>query len=152
MYSKEELKELKTEFWESFAIFCELQPNLQHRKPMWILYDTKVKDVELKFDIYRKGVQVALEISHRIEDERLAMFERIGWHKATLENGFNENKVEWELIYTLDNGKQVSRILIERTGLDFHRRHHWGELFHFMADNMLRLETNFLEIKDFLID
>ena len=28
MYSKEELKNLKLEFWESFAAFCEVQPNL----------------------------------------------------------------------------------------------------------------------------
>ena len=26
MYSKEELKNLKLEFWESFAAFCEVQP------------------------------------------------------------------------------------------------------------------------------
>ena len=26
MYSKDELKNLKLEFWESFAAFCEVQP------------------------------------------------------------------------------------------------------------------------------
>ena len=29
MYSKEELKNLKLEFWESFAAFCEVQPYLR---------------------------------------------------------------------------------------------------------------------------
>ena len=43
MYSKDELKNLKLEFWESFAAFCEVQPYLRGRKKTWVLYDTKVK-------------------------------------------------------------------------------------------------------------
>ena len=45
MYSKEELKQLKTEFWNSFAAYCEVQPYLRNRRKMWMLYDTKVKGV-----------------------------------------------------------------------------------------------------------
>ena len=41
MYSKEELKNLKLEFWESFAAFCEVQPYLRGRKKIWTLYDGK---------------------------------------------------------------------------------------------------------------
>ena len=37
MYSKEELKNLKLEFWESFAAFCEVQPYLRGRKKIWTL-------------------------------------------------------------------------------------------------------------------
>ena len=58
MYSKEELKNLKLEFWESFAAFCEVQPYLRGRKKIWTLYDTKVKGVELKFDANRQGAYV----------------------------------------------------------------------------------------------
>ena len=39
MYSKDELKNLKLEFWESFAAFCEVQPYLRGRKKTWVLYD-----------------------------------------------------------------------------------------------------------------
>ncbi|MDD2797007.1 MAG: DUF4268 domain-containing protein [Bacteroidales bacterium] len=152
MYSKEELKQLKTEFWESFAAFCEVQPNLRNRKPLWILYDTKIKGVELKFDLSRNNVLVALEINHRAEDERIEMFERIIWHKETLEKGFAKGTIEWKILEELAYGKQVSRIIIAKEGLDFHKRADWGELFRFMSDNMLQLETNFLEIKDFLMD
>jgi len=53
MYSKEELKRLKVEFWESFAAFCEVQPKLRNRKKIWTLYNTKVRGVELKFDATR---------------------------------------------------------------------------------------------------
>lgn len=55
MYTKDELRELKIAFWESFAAYCEVQPYLQGRKKIWILYDTKIKGVELKFDATRNG-------------------------------------------------------------------------------------------------
>lgn len=90
MYSKEELKNLKLEFWESFAAFCEVQPYLRGRKKIWTLYDTKVKGVELKFDANRQGAYVILEVNHRSEDLRLEMFERLTWYKETLEQDFPE--------------------------------------------------------------
>ncbi len=152
MYSKEELRNLKTELWESFAAFCDVQPFLRGRKPMWMLYDTKVKGVELKFDISRKGAIVALEINHRGEEDRLEMYERIGWYKETLEKDFPGNELIWELVYELENGKQVSRIFVEKTGIDFHRRAHWGDFFRFMADNMYLLERNFNEFCEYLRD
>ena len=79
MYSKDELKNLKLEFWESFAAYCEVQPYLRGRKKIWILYDTKVKGVELKFDISRSGAYVILEVNHRSEEFRLEMYERLTW-------------------------------------------------------------------------
>ena len=83
MYTKDELRELKIAFWESFAAYCEVQPYLQGRKKIWILYDTKIKGVELKFDATRNGAYVILEINHRQEDLRLEMFEKLSWYKET---------------------------------------------------------------------
>ena len=68
MYSKDELKKLKVEFWESFAAYCEVQPYLRRRRKMWVLYNTKVKGMELKFDVNRNGAYVILEVNHRQED------------------------------------------------------------------------------------
>ena len=71
MYSTEELKRLKLEFWESFAAFCEVQPYLRRRRKIWTLYNTKVKGVELKFDANRKGAYVILEVNHLNDSDRL---------------------------------------------------------------------------------
>ena len=88
MYSKDELKSLKKEFWESFASYCEVQPYLRRRRKMWVLYNTKVKGVELKFDATRDGAFVILEVNHRQEDQRLEMYEKLTWYKDNLEKDF----------------------------------------------------------------
>lgn len=149
MYSKDELKNLKLEFWESFAAFCEVQPYLRGRKKIWTLYDTKVKGVELKFDATREGAYVILEVNHRGEEARLEMFERLTWYKDTLEMDFPEG-LTWDICFVRDTGKQVARIYTSKSGIDFHRRQDWGEFFSFMASQMYLLERNFMSIAEYL--
>lgn len=149
MYSKDELKNLKLEFWESFAAFCEVQPYLRGRKKMWTLYDTKVKGVELKFDATRDGAFIILEVNHRGEEARLEMFERLTWYKDTLEMDFPEGLI-WDICFVRDTGKQVARIYTSKSGIDFHRRQDWGEFFSFMASQMYLLERNFMSIAEYL--
>lgn len=149
MYSKDELKNLKLEFWESFAAFCEVQPYLRGRKKTWVLYDTKVKGVELKFDATREGAFVILEVNHRSEEARLEMFERLTWYKDTLETDFPEG-LTWDICFVRDTGKQVVRIYTAKSGIDFHRRQDWGEFFSFMASQMYLLERNFMSIAEYL--
>ena len=149
MYSKDELKNLKLEFWESFAAFCEVQPYLRGRKKIWTWYDTKVKGVELKFDATREGAFVILEVNHRGEEARLEMFERLTWYKDTLETDFPEG-LTWDICFVRDTGKQVARIYTSKSGIDFHRRQDWGEFFSFMASQMYLLERNFMSIAEYL--
>lgn len=149
MYSKDELKNLKLEFWESFAAFCEVQPYLRGRKKTWTLYDTKVKGVELKFDANREGAYVILEVNHRREDLRLEMFEKLTWYKDTLERDFPEGLI-WDICFVRETGKEVARIYTAKEGMDLHRREDWGLFFSFMARRMYLLERNFMEIAAYL--
>lgn len=149
MYSKDELKKLKIEFWESFAVYCEVQPYLRRRRKMWTLYNTKVKGVELKFDANRKGAYVILEVNHRQEEERLEMYERLTWYKETLEMDFPDGLI-WDCCFVRETGNEVARIYVAKEGLDLHRREHWGDFFSFMARQMYLLERNFMSIAEYL--
>ena len=149
MYSKDELKKLKIEFWESFAAYCEVQPYLRRRRKMWTLYNTKVKGVELKFDANRKGAYVILEVNHRQEEERLKMYERLTWYKETLEKDFPDGLI-WDCCFVRETGNEVARIYVAKEGLDLHRREHWGDFFSFMARQMYLLERNFMSIAEYL--
>lgn len=143
------MKNLKREFWESFAAYCEVQPYLRRRRKIWTLYNTKVKCVELKFDANRDGAYVILEVNHRNEADRLEMFERLTWYKEILEKDFPDGLI-WDICYIRENGEQVARIYVAKEGIDIHRREHWGEFFTFMARQMYLLERNFMGIAEYL--
>jgi len=149
MYSREEAKKLRKDFWILFGKRCEIVPELQYRKKKWMLYDTKISGVDLKFDIDRFEAWVMIEVNAKDEDRRLEIFETLQKYRIILEEGF-ENGLEWELCYTRELGEEVCRIYVMQDGFDIHRQNQWPDIYNFFIENMLKLEQNFLEIRDLL--
>jgi hypothetical protein len=149
MYSKEELKQLKKEFWEGFGTYCSLVPALKRRKSKFMLYNTKMKGVELKFDATRSGASVILEINLSNASQRLEKFEKFVLHKSTMEKQFPQGLI-WNSAYIRECGTEVSRIYIEKTDIDLHRRIQWLEFYKFMTDEMIKLEKAFKIVKEII--
>ena len=142
MYSKEESQRIKREFWVAFA---EKYP----RK--WVLYDTKIKDFSFKFFVDNKKAQVLIDIEHRSDEKRKAYFEKIEALKNILEEEFVQDLV-YEKNYTLESGKTISRIWVEKTGLGFSNRNNWDAIFDFFFEKMNALEMFYLEYDEFIKD
>lgn len=146
MYSKEELKQLKTEFWEGFGTYCSQIPALKRRKSKFMLYNTKMKGVEMKFDALRTGVFVILEFNHHDPKKRMEKYEQFEQYKTIIEKQFPEGLI-WDMAYIRECGSEVSRIYTQKLGLDFHRRFQWMECYEFMSGEMLKLEKAFIKVK-----
>jgi len=142
MYSKQESQQLKREFWVAFA---EKYP----RK--WVLYDTKIKDFSFKFYVDNKKAQVLIDIEHRNDDKRIAYFEKLEALKNILEEEFITDLV-FEKNYTLESGKTISRIWVEKSGVGFSNRNNWETIFDFFFEKMNALEMFYLEYDDFIKD
>lgn len=142
MYSKQENQRLKQEFWVGFA---EKYP----RK--WVLYDTKIKDFSFKFYVDNKKAQVSIEIESRNQDIRYAYFEKLEALKNIIEEEFLKDLV-YEKDYTLENGKTISKIWIEKLGITVSNRNYWDEIFDFFFEKMNALELFYLEYDEFIKD
>ena len=149
MYSKEESKQLSKEFWIVFARRCEIVPELMYRKKKWILYDTGLGGIDLKFEVTRKEAIVMIEINSRQEERRLEIFETLQKYCLLLEEGFAE-PLTWDFCFERESGQEVCRIYSQLPGVDFHQQMQWPTIFNFLIDNMLILETNFMDIKEAL--
>ena len=147
MYSKDEAKLLRKEFWIVFARRCEIIPELRFRKKKWVLYDTGLSGIDLKFDVTRKEAIVMIEINCREEERRLEIFETMQKYRLLLEAGFDEPLI-WDFCVIRESGQEVCRIYKSLPNVDFHRQNQWPDIFNFFIDNMLILENNFMEIKD----
>ena len=142
MYSKQETQQLKKEFWINFS---EKYP----RK--WVLYDTKIKDFSFKFYVDNKKAQVSIDIEHRNEEKRVAYFEKIEALKNILEEEFIPDLV-YQKNFTLDNGKTISRIWVEKTGIAVSNRNDWDDVFYFFNEKMNAFELFYLEYDEFIKD
>ena len=142
MYSKEETQRLKREFWVASA---EKYP----RK--WVLYDTKIKDFSFKFYVDNKKAQVLIDIEHRSDEKRIAYFEKLEALRNILEEDFIKDLI-FEKDYTLESGKTISRIWVEKLGVGVSNRNYWDEIFDFYNEKMNALELFYLEYDDFIKD
>lgn len=142
MYSKEETQRLKREFWVAFA---EKHP----RK--WVLYDTKIKDFSFKFYVDNKKAQVLIDIEHRNDEKRNIYFEKLESLKSILEDDFVKDLV-FEKNFVLENGKTISRIWVEKSGVSVSNRKYWDEIFDFFNEKMHAVEMFYLEYGDYIRD
>ena len=142
MYSKEENQKLKREFWVTFS---EKYP----RK--WVLYDTKIKDFSFKFYVENTKAQVQIDIEHRNEIKRIQYFEKLESLKNILEEEFISDLV-FVKNFSLENGKTISRIWVEKLNVSVSNKKYWDEIFAFFNEKMSALELFYLEYDEFIKD
>ncbi len=148
MYSKEEKKELILEFWRKLGNRTRKIPGQRGRIKVWIGEKTGIRGINLKFDVSRDKIGVALEISNKNEERRLTLYEKLEATKRIFESEFGEPLI-WDFAYERDNGAIVCRVYTEMKG-DYLVPEQWPNIFNFMIDKMLRMEKAFTEVADFL--
>lgn len=141
MFSKEEAAQIKKEFWIAFG---------KSFPRKWILYDTKIKDFSFKFSADKKRAEVSLDIEIKDEIFRNAYYEKIWSLEDLLKDYVGE--FQKEEFYTLENGKIISRIWVEKTGVSIFNKNSWREIFVFFVEKMDGFERFFYDFEDFIKD
>ncbi|MFK7782598.1 DUF4268 domain-containing protein [Psychroserpens sp.] len=142
MFSKEESRQIRQEFWTSFG---------KSFPRKWILYDTKIKGFSFKFHFDKKTALVALDLEDDLEN-RIKNWEKLQSLKSILlENYLPEAVFEEE--YHLDNGKEISRVhvLLEQK-VSIHNKNSWQDVMVFFNTTMNTFESFFNDFEDILKD
>ena len=114
------------------------------------MYDTKIKDFSFKFSADNKKAEVSLDIEMKDELFRNAYYEKI-WSLETI-LGEHIGDFQKDEFYTLDNGKVISRIWAEKTGVSIFNKASWRDIFEFFIEKMDGFERFYLEYEDFIKD
>lgn len=145
MYSKDEAKQLMTDFWNGFSNYSHCQ-SVRLKQPVeWMFYKTGIKGLELKFDLDCKWIRSVIEVNARSATRCADIYNELLKYAPILESDLPE-KLHWTDDCKLATGKSVMRAYCERTDLNFHDRSVWPELYRFMFDTMFALQTNFCDI------
>ncbi len=151
MYSKEEKKQLITDFWKGFGAYARAHNSDKQVGNPDLFRKTGIKGVELKFDLSALSVMVTIEINLRGEIGRQEKYERLCQYRVILEQDFVAGLV-WDPQYVRESGQLVCRIYRRLDSVNFHNRDKWPEIFAFMATNGTLLRRNLMEIKDLITD
>jgi hypothetical protein len=140
MFSKEESRLLREEFWTSFG---------KSFPRKWILYNTKLKGFTFKFHFDTKSALVALDLEDDLEN-RINYWEKLTALKSILTEEFLPNAI-FEEAYILENGKEISRIYVPlNQKVSIHNKNTWQKTMEFFNENMSLFEAFFEEYKDIL--
>lgn len=140
MFSREESKKIRQEFWTSFG---------KNYPRKWLLYNTRIKDFSLKFTFTRRIAEVSIDLDATDEIMRLYYFEKLQSLQNILKEEFLPDVVFAEA-YELENGKFISRVYVTREGVNIHNKKDWPEVQEWLAAKMEALESFFLENRDFI--
>ena len=140
MFSKEESKLLREEFWTSFG---------KSFPKKWILYDTKIKGLSFKFHFDNRSALVALDLEDHLEN-RINYWEKLQSLKSILITDFLPNAI-FEEIYYLENGKEISRIYVPlNEKVSIHNKNSWQTVMEFFNKKMALFEDFYLEYQDII--
>lgn len=149
MYSKEEAKAIRQEFWDRFTSISVRKRISAGLPGKWMLNHTGIRALNLRFHVDRHVAQVGIDLETRNMDKRLELYEKLEAVRQRLEEAMGES-LTWELEYIRENGKSVSRIYLEIEGVDIYDRQTWTEAHRFMLEKMIKLEQFYREYQDYL--
>lgn len=145
MFSKEESRRLRENFWTSFG---------KSFPRKWILYDTKIKGLSFKFHFDTSSALVALDLEEvpmaiGIEN-RILYWEKLQSLKSILIKEFLPEAI-FDKVYSLENGKELSRIYVKLEQIvSIHNKNTWLMVMEFFNENMPLFEDFFNEYEDVL--
>ncbi|TNJ42149.1 DUF4268 domain-containing protein [Tamlana fucoidanivorans] len=140
MFSKEESRLLRQEFWTSFG---------KSFPRKWILYDTKLKGLSFKFHFDTKKALVALDLEDDLE-YRIKHWEKLVALQSILQEHYLP-EAHYEEAYILENHKEISRIYVPlEQKVSVHNKNTWRDVMEFFNHTMSRFESFFEEYKDII--
>lgn len=140
MFSKEESRQLRENFWISFG---------KSFPRKWLLYNTKIKGLSLKFYFDTKKAFISLDLEDDLEN-RINCWEKLVALKGNLHDEYLPEAIYEEEFY-LENGKEISRIYVPLDEkVSIHNKKSWQTVMVFFSTNMSLLEAFFEEYKDII--
>lgn len=140
MFSKEESKQLRQEFWTSFG---------KSFPKKWILYNTKVKGLVFRFHFDLQKAMISMDVEHSDLEARIELWEKIFSLKAIIKEEYLPQAL-FEDYFLLENGKEISRVYIELKEVSIHNKNTWQETMVFLNNNMISFENFFCEYEAIL--
>lgn len=138
MFSKEESKRIRQEFWTSFG---------KSFPRKWILYNTKLKGFSFKFYFDTKQAYVSLDVEGDLEN-RIKVWETLIALKPILKDDYLPEAI-YEETCILENGKDISRISVKLgNNVSIHNKETWQETMVFFNESMSKFEDFFVEYED----
>jgi hypothetical protein len=139
MFTREQASLIKQEFWTTLGKYMRPVLSVEGKKINWINYHTGVKNIHFRMDADQYSAIVYISIQHADPEIQELYFEQFLELKDLFHNEM-QDAWEWQLHVAGDNGKVITRIYKELTGVSIFNRDDWPELISFFKQRIICLD------------
>ncbi len=146
MYTKEEAKNIKTEFWENFKQYAKDKIG----KRRWLLRNISIKYSQFKFDVNRDSAIVCMQIDGKKDIKRHMIFDTVKAYKIVIEE-ICGNDLIWEKDYTTEDKRNISMVYYRLDNVNLYKKNDHEKIYDFFIEKMILFELAYMEIKDSIV-
>jgi len=139
MYTREQASKLRQAFWTTFGQYMAPVTSAEGITTNWINYKTGLKGVFFRMQADKKKASIAIELTQPDPEIQQMFFEQFTALKELLHSSVGE-EWEWDLHTYDENGKLISRIYTELSGVSVFNQNDWPTLISFFKPRMIALD------------
>lgn len=139
MHPKDHNKAQRVAFWTAYGQYMSRHRPARGSKTKWLNYLTGIKDLYFRQHADEDGIMVSIDIQHRDPSLREVFYDQ-WWELETLLHSSTETVWVWDREYRLPTGEVISRIYVERRGLNLYDVAQWPVIFKFFERYMVPLD------------
>lgn len=150
MYSKDEEKQLKLDFWGGLNELLELEKGYHANKVNWMNFNTNIKPLYFRMEADEVGARLCIDLQFPDDGIRALFYEQFTEFETKLNQVFDGNTL-WQPQFLHSNGKTISRISVELKEVSIRDRADWDKMYAFLRDNFVKLEHFWAEFGEVFI-
>lgn len=146
MLSKEEKKEINSQFFEGFKKHMKGTPSYGGSKPQWLNYRLGIKNFYLRLQVDQHGAKFCLDFQHKDEDIRSLLWDQLEEFKSLLEKALDREVIWTEIL----EGSTVPtfRIHTEIREVSFYQRSDWPQIYAFYKSQLVAFDEFWEDFSD----
>jgi len=140
MYSKQETTQLRQEFWTISGKYMSPVLSAEGEKINWVNYKTGEKHLSFRMHADNKKASIGIEITHKDTGIQQIYFEQLLQFRHLFAEAVGE-EWNWQLHKIDEQGRTISHIYIEKSGVSIYQNKDWPELISFLKPRIIALDA-----------
>lgn len=151
MFSKEEIKEIRIQFWNQFNAEMRNVRSSNGRKMNWLQYPSDAKDIYIRLDCDQLGARLCVDFQFKDAGIMQIVWEQMHELKNVLEIHMGKNGI-WQENISTPQVASLNRICWENNDLSLFRPSDHAKIRSFLKDRIVSFDSFYQEYKDILIN
>lgn len=151
MLSRAEAQALRTQFWTAFGRLMTRNISAFGPKTKWLNYRTGIKGLFFRVHADTKVARVSIDLQHSDSGIRELFYEQL-LEVQNLLHSTTETTWEWIPEMYLETGQCISRVFVEKTGLNLYDQATWTDYFEFFEQHLVGFDEIWSMVKPIFED